>query len=85
MQQIEDVGLGRDAGLEGHVDSAQHDLFIMLEDQGQDLDHLAITAGLAQHMTLQLTEGARQFHEGRAIPERPDTQPRSTCNCSAMP
>jgi hypothetical protein len=41
----------------------------VVQHQGEDIDHLAIAAGLAQHVILQLSEGRRQFQEGRAVPK----------------
>jgi len=39
----------------------------VLEDQGQDLDHLAITAGCLEKVLLQSPEGCRQLCEGRTV------------------
>ena len=39
----------------------------MLEDKGQDLDHLAIAAGHLEHVLLRGPECRRQFGEGRPI------------------
>ena len=33
------------AGLEGHLDGAEHGLLVVLQDQGKDLHHLPVTAG----------------------------------------
>ena len=43
----------------------------MLENHGEDINHLAITAGLAQHLILQLPEGRRQSREWRTVSESP--------------
>jgi hypothetical protein len=34
--------LGRRAGLQRQFDGGEHGLFVMLEDQGQNLDHLSV-------------------------------------------
>src|SRR6202035_1087559 len=39
----------------------------MLENQGEDLDHLAVAARRLEHALLQSPEGGRQFGEGRAV------------------
>ena len=61
------MDLCRDAGLECHLHSRQHSLLVMLQDKGQDLDHLAVAAGLPEQVLLQLLEGFGQFGEGRAV------------------
>ena len=55
--------------LQGHFDGTQHGLFIMLQNQGQDLHHLPVAAGLLEQMLLQPPEGLRQFDERRAVPQ----------------
>ena len=44
VDQAVQMGLRRDAGLQRQFDGGKHGLFVMLEDQGQDLDHLAVAA-----------------------------------------
>jgi len=61
------VGLGRHAGLQGEFDGSDRDLLIMLEDQGQDLHHLAVTARPLEQMLLQGSERRRHLGEGRAV------------------
>jgi hypothetical protein len=39
--------------------SAEISLFIVMHDQCQDTDHLAIAAGTSQHLVLQLPKGQR--------------------------
>ena len=39
----------------------------MLQDKGQDLDHLPVAAGLPEQVLLQPLEGFGQFGEGRAV------------------
>src|SRR5271168_3374058 len=67
VQQVEDMGLGRYAGLQGQVDGGEHGLLVMLENQSQDLDHLAIAARPLEQLLLQRLEGGRQFGEGSAV------------------
>ena len=52
---------------QGQFHSTEYDLFVVLKDEGKDVDHLTITAGAAKHLVLQLPEGGRQFHKRRAI------------------
>ena len=65
------MGLGWHALCKGQLHGDEHRLFVVLENQSEDVCHLAITAGLAQHVILQLPEGSWSFCEGRAIPKRP--------------
>ncbi len=37
----------------------EHGLLVVLQDEGEDLDHLAVTAGRLEQMVLQLPEGQR--------------------------
>ena len=53
MQQVDDVGLGRHAGFQGQFDGREHSLLVMLEHQGQDLDHLAIATWRLEQVLLQ--------------------------------
>src|SRR3984957_14845329 len=57
VQQVQDRGLRRDAGPQRQFDGRKHGLFVMLEDQGQDLDHLAVAARRLEHALLQSPEG----------------------------
>ena len=61
------MGLGRRASLQRQFDGGEHGLFIMLENQGQNLDHLAVAARRLEHALLQSPEGRRQFDKRRAI------------------
>src|ERR1700678_1184825 len=67
VQQVQDMRLGRRAGLQRQFDGGKHGLFVMLEDQGQNLDHLAVPARRLEHALLQSPEGGRQFNERRAV------------------
>ena len=66
MQQVEDMGLGWNAGLQGHLHGQEHGILIVLQNQGQDVDHLAVTAGLLEQVLLQRSEGLGQLDEWRA-------------------
>src|SRR5690606_19540104 len=67
VQEIEDVDLGRNAALQRHLDGGQHDLLVMLQDERQDLDHLAVAAGLPEQVLLQPFEGFGEFSKGSAV------------------
>ncbi|SIR34027.1 hypothetical protein SAMN05421641_1428 [Paracoccus thiocyanatus] len=64
------MGLGRHARLQSQFHGAKHGLFVMVQHQGQDIDHFAVPARLAQYLRLQQTEGLRHFHEGSTIAQR---------------
>src|ERR1700687_376323 len=66
VQQVQDMGLRRGAGLQRQFDGGEHGLFVMLEDQRQNLDHLAVAARRLEHALLQSPEGRRQFDERRS-------------------
>jgi hypothetical protein len=59
MEQVQDMRLGRDASLQRQFDGGEHGLFVMLKDQGEDLDHLAVAARRLEHALLQSPEGGR--------------------------
>jgi len=56
IEQIEDMGLGRNASLQRHGDRRQHQLLIMMKNQRQYFDHFPVAAGIAQQMSLQTLE-----------------------------
>src|SRR5690606_2941556 len=58
---------GRNAALQRHLDGGQHDLLVMLQDERQDLDHLAVAAGLPEQVLLQPFEGFGEFSKGSAV------------------
>jgi hypothetical protein len=58
------------ASFQRQFDGGQHGLFVVLEDEGEDLDHLAVAAGPLEHALLQSPESRRQFGEGRAVAQR---------------
>ena len=41
MQQVQHMGLGGHARSQGHFHSHQHGLFIVMQNQRQNVDHLA--------------------------------------------
>ena len=71
MQQVQHMGLGRHAGCQGHFNRSQHGLLIVMQDERQNVDHLAVAARFAQHLILQLPEGLGQFREWRTIAQGP--------------
>jgi hypothetical protein len=50
----------------GHLHGQEHGILIVLQDQGQDVDHLAVTARLLEQVLLQRSEGLGQLSKGRA-------------------
>ena len=69
VQQVQDMGLGRRASLQRQFDGSEHGLLVMLEDESQNLDHLAVAARRLEHALLQSSEGGREFGERRAVAE----------------
>src|SRR5580698_9818429 len=69
VQQVQDMGLRRGAGLQRQFDGGEHGLLVMLKNQGEDLDHLSVAARRLEHALLQSSEGGRQFGERRAVAE----------------
>lgn len=61
------MGLGRNPGLQGHIDGREHGLLVMLEDERQNVDHLAITARLFEQVLLQYYESFRKLDKRRTI------------------
>lgn len=57
VQEVQYMGLGRHAPDQRQFHGGQHGLFIVVQNERKDVDHLAVTAGLAQHVLLQLPEG----------------------------
>ena len=47
----------RNAIIQGELDGAQHGLFVVMENQSQDLHHLPVAAGAPEEMLLKLLEG----------------------------
>ena len=46
VQQVQDMGFGRHAFGQGQFHGGEHGLFVVVQDEGKDIDHLAITPGL---------------------------------------
>ena len=67
MQHVQHVRLGGDACLECHLDGKEHGIFIVLQDQSENLDHLPIAAPPFEQVLLQRSEGLRQFGKGRTV------------------
>jgi hypothetical protein len=57
VQQVQDVSLPRDAGPQRQFYGSEHGLLVMLEDESQNLDHLAVAARRLKHALLQSSEG----------------------------
>src|SRR5271156_1204397 len=67
VEQVQNMRLGRRASLQRQFDGREHSLLVVLENQGQNLDHLAVAAWRLEHALLQSLEGRRKFGEGRAV------------------
>lgn len=67
VQQVQHVRLGCHACIQSLFHSPGDDLFVVMKDEGEDIGHLAVTAGAAKRLVLQLSKGQRQFQEGRTI------------------
>jgi hypothetical protein len=67
MQQVQHMRLGRNAGLQCHVDGREHCLFVVLENKCQDFDHLPVAAWLLEQVLLQGPEGFRKLNEWSTI------------------
>ena len=61
------MGLGGNTGLKCQFDGTEHGLFIVLQNEGQDLHHLPVTAGTLEEMALQLPERFGHLGEGRPV------------------
>ena len=71
MHQVEDVDLGGNAHVQRRGHCSQHCLFVMMEDEREDLDHFPVTAGMTQQMPLQALERLGQVKERRPVAQRP--------------
>ena len=67
VQQVEDVRLGRHASLQRQFHGSQYSLLVMLKNESQNLDHLAVAARRLEHALLQSAESRRQLGERRAV------------------
>ena len=52
VKHVQDMRLGRRASLQRQFDSGKDGLFVVLEHQGEDLDHLAVAAWRLEHTLL---------------------------------
>ena len=69
VQQVQNMRLGWRAGLQRQFDGGEHGLFVVLEDESENLDHLAVAARRLEQALLQSPEGEREFGERGAIAE----------------
>ncbi len=52
VQKVQHMGFGCDALSQRHLHSDQHGLFVVVQNQRKDVDHLPVTAGATQHDVL---------------------------------
>ena len=71
VQEVQDMRLGGHACVQRQFYGTQNGVFIMVQNQRQDIDHLAVSAFLAQHVVLQAAEGFGHLDERRAIAQGP--------------
>ena len=71
VQDVEDMGLGGRPRIERQFDRAKHYLLIVLEHQREDLDHLPVTAGALEEMTLQPSERIGHLVNGAPLRSAP--------------
>ena len=55
------MGLGWNASLQRHLHGTQHGLLVVLQNECQNVDHLAIATLLFEQVLLQIPEGIRKF------------------------
>ena len=67
VQDVEDMGFCWGTRLQRQFDRAQYGLLVMVQNEGEDLHHLPITARLFEEMGLQPPERIRQSGKGRPI------------------
>jgi hypothetical protein len=67
VQDIENMGLGRDPSIKCKLDRAQYRLLIMMEHECQYLCHLPIAAWSLEDLPLQLRERLGELGKGCAI------------------
>lgn len=67
VQEVQDMCLGWHACFQRQFYSTQNSIFVVVQNQGQDIDHFPVTAFLAQHVILQATESVGHLGERRAI------------------
>src|ERR1700722_15292627 len=71
VQQVQDMRLRRGACLQRQFDRGEHGLFVMLEDQGQDLDHLAVAARRFEHALLRARKAGGSSTKGAPLRRAP--------------
>lgn len=57
VQQVQHERFGRHARIQCQFHSPDDNLFVMMKDKREDIDHLTITGGAAKHLILQLPKG----------------------------
>src|ERR1700733_490480 len=57
VQHVQNMRLRRHASLQCEFDGSEHELLVMLEDESQNLDHLAVAARRLKHALLKSSEG----------------------------
>ena len=67
VQEVEDVGLGRDARVECDLNGTQHRLLVVMQHQRQDLHHLPVAARVLEQVALQSPECLGQIDERRSV------------------
>lgn len=67
VQHIENMSFGCNPILKRQFDGAQDGLFVMVQNKGEDLDHLLVTTKSLEQLGLQLPEGFGHLQERRAI------------------
>src|SRR3546814_4552524 len=61
------MGLGGNTCFQRQLDSTEHRLLVMVQDQRQDIDHLPVAAGVSEKVGLQLPERIGHLGKGRAV------------------
>ena len=56
MEDIQHMCLGGDPFGQSQFHSGQNSLLVMVQDQCKDIDHLAVSTRMSQHLFLQLLE-----------------------------
>ena len=67
VQEVEDMGLGRNAGIECDLDGTQDRLLVVVQDKRQDLHHLPVATWVLEQEPLQPPERLGQIEERRPI------------------
>lgn len=67
VQNVENMDFSCNAILKRQFDSAQYGQFVMVQNKGEDLDHLFVTAKPLKQLGLQSSEGLGHLQKLRAI------------------